>query len=342
MSQTRGMRQLSGLDAQFLHVESRTTVGHVGGLIVLDPAAVPWRRADTRRRARRPRAPTAPRRAAPAAARHRAVRPGTAVLGRRSGLRHRVPSARGGAAGAGRRPAARRASRADPRPAARPHPAALGAVPRAWHRRGPTGDLREDPPRRDRRGLWRRDPEHHPRHDARAADRGAAGRALAARAAAERSSSWPPADSPRLPRSRSTSCGRCPAPCRTSPTCPGRRWCPAFRPSAPSPTQPCGAATSGSARDGERRMLTAPPTPLNAPITAHRRFAYGSLPLDRREDSPPGVRHVRQRRGDGPRDGGPSALAARSRRPPRRTDRRRRSRLGARRQTQARAGTRSR
>ncbi|HSS68538.1 MAG TPA: wax ester/triacylglycerol synthase family O-acyltransferase [Nocardioidaceae bacterium] len=38
-------------------------------------------------------------------------------------------------------------------------------------------------------------------------------------------------------------------------------------------------ATSGSARDGERRMLTTPPTPLNAPITAHRRFAYGSLPL---------------------------------------------------------------
>jgi WS/DGAT/MGAT family acyltransferase len=33
-------------------------------------------------------------------------------------------------------------------------------------------------------------------------------------------------------------------------------------------------------RDGERRNLAVPSTPLNAPITAHRRFAYGSLPLD--------------------------------------------------------------
>ncbi len=29
-----------------------------------------------------------------------------------------------------------------------------------------------------------------------------------------------------------------------------------------------------------RRTITPPPTPLNAPITAHRRFAYGALPLD--------------------------------------------------------------
>jgi diacylglycerol O-acyltransferase len=35
------MRQLSPLDAQFLHVESTTTVGHVGGLLVLDPAGAP-------------------------------------------------------------------------------------------------------------------------------------------------------------------------------------------------------------------------------------------------------------------------------------------------------------
>ena len=33
------MQQLSALDAQFLNVESPTTVGHVGSLIVLDPAA---------------------------------------------------------------------------------------------------------------------------------------------------------------------------------------------------------------------------------------------------------------------------------------------------------------
>lgn len=40
-------------------------------------------------------------------------------------------------------------------------------------------------------------------------------------------------------------------------------------------------ATSGAVgRDVGRRTVTTPPTPLNAPITAHRRFAYGSLPLD--------------------------------------------------------------
>jgi diacylglycerol O-acyltransferase len=35
------MRQLSSLDAQFLNVESPTTVGHVGSLIVLDPSTAP-------------------------------------------------------------------------------------------------------------------------------------------------------------------------------------------------------------------------------------------------------------------------------------------------------------
>ena len=35
------MQQLSSLDAQFLHVESSTTVGHVGSLILLDPAEAP-------------------------------------------------------------------------------------------------------------------------------------------------------------------------------------------------------------------------------------------------------------------------------------------------------------
>jgi WS/DGAT/MGAT family acyltransferase len=33
-------------------------------------------------------------------------------------------------------------------------------------------------------------------------------------------------------------------------------------------------------RSARRRTLSTPATPLNGPITAHRRFAYGSLPLD--------------------------------------------------------------
>jgi WS/DGAT/MGAT family acyltransferase len=35
------MRQLTALDAQFLHVESPTTVGHVGSLVLLDPSTAP-------------------------------------------------------------------------------------------------------------------------------------------------------------------------------------------------------------------------------------------------------------------------------------------------------------
>ncbi|MPZ61753.1 MAG: wax ester/triacylglycerol synthase family O-acyltransferase [Propionibacteriales bacterium] len=35
------MRQLSSLDAQFLNVESTTTVGHVGGLVLVDPSTTP-------------------------------------------------------------------------------------------------------------------------------------------------------------------------------------------------------------------------------------------------------------------------------------------------------------
>ncbi len=40
------MRQLTSLDAQFLNVESPTTVGHVGSLIVLDPGTAPGGRWD--------------------------------------------------------------------------------------------------------------------------------------------------------------------------------------------------------------------------------------------------------------------------------------------------------
>ncbi|MGH3444943.1 MAG: WS/DGAT/MGAT family O-acyltransferase, partial [Nocardioidaceae bacterium] len=38
---TDHMRQLTSLDAQFLHVESPTTAGHVGSLILLDPSTAP-------------------------------------------------------------------------------------------------------------------------------------------------------------------------------------------------------------------------------------------------------------------------------------------------------------
>ncbi|MDQ3627408.1 MAG: wax ester/triacylglycerol synthase family O-acyltransferase [Actinomycetota bacterium] len=39
------------------------------------------------------------------------------------------------------------------------------------------------------------------------------------------------------------------------------------------------AIVTGSTSENDERDLTAPPTPFNAAITAHRRFAYGSVPL---------------------------------------------------------------
>jgi WS/DGAT/MGAT family acyltransferase len=39
-------------------------------------------------------------------------------------------------------------------------------------------------------------------------------------------------------------------------------------------------AAAGARSGTPRRLLVTPPTRLNAPITAHRRFAFGSLPLD--------------------------------------------------------------
>jgi diacylglycerol O-acyltransferase len=44
--QTGTMQQLTSLDAQFLNVESPTTVGHVGSLVLVDPATAPGGRFD--------------------------------------------------------------------------------------------------------------------------------------------------------------------------------------------------------------------------------------------------------------------------------------------------------
>ena len=94
------MRQLTALDAQFLNVESPTTVGHVGSLILLDPSTAPGGDVEPRLRPRRPRAPAPPRRAAAAAPGRGAAGARSSLLGRRPALRHRVPPARARAAGA--------------------------------------------------------------------------------------------------------------------------------------------------------------------------------------------------------------------------------------------------
>ena len=93
---------------------------------------------------------------AAAQAAERAVRPRPALLGRRRGLRHRVPRPRDRAAAPGFRRPAGRAGQPAARPPARPQPPAVGDLPD--HRAGaePCRGLHQDPPRRDRRGLRRR------------------------------------------------------------------------------------------------------------------------------------------------------------------------------------------
>ena len=65
---------------------------------------------------------------------------------------------------------------------------------------------------------------------------------------------------------------------------------------------------------GHSRTLTAPRTPFNGPITAHRRFAYASVPSRRGEAGQERVRPDRQRRRPRAHGRGAAPLAARPRR----------------------------
>ena len=150
------MQRLTALDAQFLNVESPTTVGHVGSLIVLDPPDRPRRSVGPGHRPGRLRAPAAPRQTAPAASGRGAAGARSSLLGRRPALRHRVPPARARAALARHRRAARRAGRPHPRPPARPQPPAVGGLRHHRSRGRPLRVLLQDPPRGDRRGHRRR------------------------------------------------------------------------------------------------------------------------------------------------------------------------------------------
>ena len=162
---TERMRQLTSLDAQFLHVETPTTVGHVGQPDHARPVHGPRWRVERRDRARRARATPAPRGPAAAAPRRGAAGARPPLLGRRPALRHRVPPARARPPGAGQSGAARRAGGPHPRPPARPLAAAVGGLRHHRAGRRPRGLLLEDPPRRDRRRLRLRDPRdgHGPR-----------------------------------------------------------------------------------------------------------------------------------------------------------------------------------
>jgi diacylglycerol O-acyltransferase / wax synthase len=273
------MRQLSALDAQFLHVESRTTVGHVGGLILLDPTDAPGGALTLED----VRAVLEPRLHLAEQLRQRLV---TVPLG--LGLPYWVDDPdfdiefhlrEVALPGPGDdRQLGEQVARIHARPLDRTRPlwelylvhgieggrqaiyakihhSAIDGVSGA----GILGTILdvtpeprvEDPPAE----LW--DPEPLP------SSLELVARGLAASAAQ-------PLDILRtLPRALPHV-----ADLPGASTIPGIQTVSEFADAA------LRAVTAGAAgREGERRVLTTPGTPLNAPITAHRRFAYGSLPL---------------------------------------------------------------
>ena len=282
-----GMRQLTPLDAQFLNVESPTTVGHVGSLIVLDPSTAPggvWN-LDTVRAVSEPRLHLAP------PLRQRLVEVPLG-LGRpywvddphfdiEFHLRELALPA------PGIRPAARRAGRPDPRPPARPQPPAVGGLRHHRPRGRPGRVLLQDPPRRDRRRLRRRDPRDV--MDLTVEPREVEPEARALRAAADCPSTV------NLVRRGARRDGgstrsRCCAPCRSAalPRPAARRGATSRGPRCSArPPRPVGRLARRRKRpeaSASARSLKAPRTPLNGTITAHRRFAFGSVPLARRQD----------------------------------------------------------
>ena len=122
----------------------------------------------------------------------RALRPGTAGVGRRPALQRPLPRAPQRAARAGLRRAAAQPRRAAVRPAAGPHQAAVGAQSRRGPRGRPLRDHLEDPPRARRRRQRRR---HHLgplRHLARRRAVGGRGQRLGAAPGADATPScWP-------------------------------------------------------------------------------------------------------------------------------------------------------
>ena len=275
------MRQLTALDAQFLNVESPTTVGHVGSLIVLDPA--PRRRWPG---TSSPSAPcsspgcTSPRRFGSAWSRCRwgsAVPTGSTT--RTSTSSSTCASSRCPAPGT-REQLGEQVARIHARPA-RPQPAAVGGLRHHRPRGRPAGVLLQDPPRGHRRGLGRRDPrdDHGPHR--RAAGRAAGGRALRAAADAVDRSTW----SSRRPAAGGQPRRAAGAPCRarssTSTSCPAPATSPGVRLVSERRGDSVGRVLGEPAPARARRTASckAPRTPLNGTITAHRRFAFGSLPL---------------------------------------------------------------
>ena len=180
----RPMKQLSGVDVSFLNMETPAVYGHVASMTIYDPEGAPGgagveatkqvilERIDELAPFRR-RLVQVPLGSRPA------------LLDRGPGLRHRLPRPPSRRAAAGIAQAAGRGGQPDPRPAARPEPAAVGALRdrgRGWRHAHRAGD--QGPPRHDRRRVRRADAGGHPRHRARRSSPGR-GRGLDARPRAD-------------------------------------------------------------------------------------------------------------------------------------------------------------
>ena len=279
------MRQLTGLDAQFLAMETPRQTGHVSMLAVLDPSTRPSGQLELEDVQRAGRGAPAAAAAVAVAAAPGPVRARLPVLDRRSRLRSRVPRARAGAAASADRREARRAGGADRFPAARSRAAVVGALPDPRARARSRRAADQDPSRRRRRDVRGRDPRradgHLARRAASAPPRGE--RRDGGRRASSRCSFAGCSDR------RGTSCGASRALPRGLPnldetrafgTCPAPTTLARPRERLRARSRPARGRRSSSATP-----LKPPRTSFNGRVSPHRRFAFGQLSLQRRRRS---------------------------------------------------------
>ena len=277
------MRQLTSLDAQFLNVESARIFGHVAFLGIYDPSTAPGGKlgaAEVQRllEERLHLLPPLRWRLVEVPLGHR-----PAVLGRRPGLRPRLPRPRVGDPAAGRRPPARRDRLTPVRPPARPRPAAVGVLRHPRAARGPRGAADARSTTRSWTGSpatrsWPRCSTPSP--TGRVIDPAPRGNGPGGADPAR------PRDVPARParHSRASRCGRC-ARCPT--TVAGFTDLPGANalPGVPTLSHVYSRVRRTFGSDESTGVLEvtkarAPMTPFNGPVSAHRRFAFGSLSLD--------------------------------------------------------------
>ena len=260
------MQQLSGLDGAFLTMESGTVFGHVGSVCILDTRTARHRltlRHVTRViESRLPLVPLFRRRLV-------AVPFGLDqpywVDDPDFDIEFHVRSLALPSPGSDAQLAEQVAAPA--RPAARPQPAAVGALPDHRAQRPPRGDLLQDPPRRDRRGVRRR------RDDRRAGPHpgGPPGARASSRSRARRGPGAP------------WLLGRSAATLATQPLRAARLATELAR-SVPGLAVAARPLAERIARGHHPALMSgaglrAPVTPFNGLISAHRRWATADLPL---------------------------------------------------------------